>query len=72
MQNIPLRKRGLRCRRPYKGIVLTANHARARLDWAKAHLRWAINEGVRRFSRMSQCFVSGFLCQEIVCVTCKG
>ena len=39
-----LHKRGLRGRRPYKGIILTANHARARLNWVTAHRRWIINE----------------------------
>jgi len=39
-----LHKRGLRGRRPYKEIILTANHARARLNWVTAHRRWTINE----------------------------
>jgi len=39
-----LHKRGLRGRRPYKGIILTANNARARLNLVTAHRRWTIDE----------------------------
>jgi len=39
-----IHKRDSRGRRPYKGIILTTNHARARLNWVTAHRRWTINE----------------------------
>lgn len=35
-----LKSAGLRARRPYHGIVLTRDHRRARLNWARAHLRF--------------------------------
>jgi transposase len=35
-----LKDHGIRCRRPYGGIVLTPRHRQARLRWARAHVRW--------------------------------
>lgn len=35
-----LREGDLRCRRPHRGLDLTAVRRRARLDWANAHARW--------------------------------
>lgn len=35
-----LREADLRCRRPHRGLDLTAARRRARLDWANAHVRW--------------------------------
>lgn len=35
-----LRQSRLKARRPYIGPILTANHRAARLQWARAHLRW--------------------------------
>ena len=37
-----LRERGLRCRRPYRGPILTAYHRRERLRWARQHYRWRL------------------------------
>jgi len=38
-----------RGRRPYRGNILTVNHARARLNWVTAHHRWTINEWNKMF-----------------------
>lgn len=35
-----LRDAGIRCRRPLKGVLLTAQHRAARLAWARRHLRF--------------------------------
>ena len=35
-----IREVGLRCYRPKKGYILTDRHKAARLNWARAHLRW--------------------------------
>ena len=35
-----LREQGLRSRRPYRGLILTPQHRRLRLQWARRHLRW--------------------------------
>lgn len=37
-----LRERGLRCRRPYRGPILTAHHRRERLRWSRQHYRWRL------------------------------
>ena len=34
-----LRDVGLRCRRPYRGLILTPRHRQQRLQWARRHLR---------------------------------
>ena len=34
-----LRDAGLRCRRPYRGLILTTRHRQQRLQWARRHLR---------------------------------
>ena len=39
-----LRTAGIRPHRPYVGPILTARHRRARLAWARAHLRWRRND----------------------------
>jgi hypothetical protein len=38
-----LRQSGLRSRRPLKGMELKRQHRIARLQWARAHLRWRRN-----------------------------
>ena len=35
-----LREQGLSSRRPYRGLILTPQHRRLRLQWARRHLRW--------------------------------
>jgi hypothetical protein len=35
-----LRSVGIRARRPYRGIVLRGHHRRARVRWARTHLRF--------------------------------
>ena len=35
-----LKSHGLKCRRPYKGLLLTQRRRVGRLTWARAHLTW--------------------------------
>jgi len=35
-----LREAGIKCRRPCKGLILTARHRQERLRWARRHVRW--------------------------------
>jgi len=39
-----LRQRNIRCRRPYRGPILTIRHRRARLQWATQHRNWRHRE----------------------------
>lgn len=38
-----LRSADLRCRRPYKGLILTQRHRQERVRWCRARLRWRLN-----------------------------
>ena len=42
-----LREANLRCRRPYRGAMLTPHHRQMRLNWAQEHINWRLRDWSR-------------------------
>ena len=42
-----LREANIRCRRPYRGAILTPHHRQIRLGWARNHINWRLRDWSR-------------------------